>query len=92
MKCVYQEDLVPAKEAMDSNLVDFLTSEDELLSEALSRADLIGANPKPQLKMVKELLSLNGSEVDLEKAQERESELLRECWKTDEHKEPLKSF
>ena len=84
--------LVPAKEAMDSNLVDFLTSEDELLSEALSRADLIGANPKPQLKMVKELLSLNGSEVDLEKAQERESELLRECWKTDEHKEAVKKF
>lgn len=84
--------LVPAKEAMDSNLVDFLTSEDELLSESLSRADLIGANPKPQLKMVKELLSLNGSEVDLEKAQERESELLRECWKTDEHKEAVKKF
>ena len=84
--------LVPAKEAMDSNLVDFLTSEDELLSEALNRADLIGANPKPQLKMVKELLSLNGSEVDLEKAQERESELLRECWKTDEHKEAVKKF
>ena len=84
--------LVPAKEAMDSNLVDFLTSEDELLTEALSRADLIGANPKPQLKMVKELLSLNGSEVDLEKAQERESELLRECWKTDEHKEAVKKF
>ena len=48
--------LVQAKEAMDSNLVDFLTSEDELLSEALSRADLIGANPKPQLKMVKDCL------------------------------------
>ena len=53
--------LVPAKEAMDSNLVDFLTSEDELLSEALSRADLIGGNPKPQLKLVKDLLSLTGS-------------------------------
>ena len=40
---------------MASNLVDFLTAEDELLPEALSRADVIGANPKPQLKMVKEL-------------------------------------
>ena len=42
--------------------------------------------------MVKELLSLNGSEVDLEKAQERESTLLRECWKTKEHKEAVKKF
>ena len=58
----------------------------------MNKADEIGANPNPQLKMVKELLSLNGSEVDLEKAQERESALLRECWKTEEHKEAVKKF
>ena len=84
--------LVKAEEAKESNLIDFITSEDELLSEAMNKADEIGANPNPQLKMVKELLSLNGSEVDLEKAQERESALLRECWKTDEHKEAVKKF
>ena len=84
--------LVKAEEAKESNLIDFITSEDELLSEAMNKADEIGANPNPQLKMVKELLSLNGSEVDLEKAQERESALLRECWKTEEHKEAVKKF
>ena len=31
-------------------------------------------------------------DVDLEKAQERESALLRECWKTEEHKEAVKKF
>ena len=84
--------LVKAEEAKESNLIDFITSEDELLSEAMNKADEIGANPNPQLKMVKELLSLNGSEVDLEKAQERESALLRKCWKTEEHKEAVKKF
>ena len=84
--------LVKAEEAKESNLIDFITSEDELLSEAMNKADEIGTNPNPQLKMVKELLSLNGSEVDLEKAQERESALLRECWKTEEHKEAVKKF
>ena len=84
--------LVKAEEAKESNLIDFITSEDELLSDAISKADEKGANPNPQLKMVKELLSLNGSEVDLEKAQERESALLRECWKTEEHKEAVKKF
>ena len=42
--------------------------------------------------MVKELLTKNGSEIDLNKAQKRESELLRECWKTEEHKEAVKKF
>ena len=42
---------------MASNLVDFLTAEDELLPEALSMSDVIGANPKAQLKMVKKLSS-----------------------------------
>ncbi len=84
--------LINAKEAEKSNLIDFLVPEEDLLRDALSMANSIGENPNPQLKMVKELLSLNGSEVDLEKAQKRESELLRECWKTDEHKEAVKKF
>ena len=84
--------LVEAKEAKESNLIDFLCKEETLLDDALEKAELIGNNPGPQLKMVKELLTKNGSEIDLNKAQERESELLRECWKTDEHKEAVKKF
>ena len=84
--------LVEAKEAKESNLIDFLCTEETLLDDALEKAELIGNNPGPQLKMVKELLTKNGSEIDLNKAQERESELLRECWKTDEHKEAVKKF
>ena len=84
--------LVGAEEAKEANLIDFLCSEETLLNDALEKAALIGNNPGPQLKMVKELLTKNGSEIDLNKAQERESELLRECWKTEEHKEAVKKF
>jgi enoyl-CoA hydratase/carnithine racemase len=63
-----------------------------MLEEAIKKAKLIAENPGPQLRMVKELLTKNGSETDLTKAQERESALLRECWKTPEHKEAVKNF
>ncbi len=84
--------LIEAKEAEKSGLIDFLSTEENLLKDAIEKAEFIGNNPNPQLKMVKELLTKNGSEIDLKKAQERESELLRECWKTEEHKEAVKKF
>ena len=61
-------------------------------SQNNSHVTLPSSSFNPQLKMVKELLTKNGSEIDLKKAQERESELLRECWKTEEHKEAVKKF
>ena len=84
--------LMDAEEAFKIGLIDFLYNEDDMLREALNKAKLIAENPGPQLRMVKELLTKNGSETDLTKAQERESALLRECWKTPEHKEAVKNF
>jgi len=84
--------LMGAEEALSSGLIDFLTSEEDLLNEAFVKARLISSNPAPQLRMVKGLLTNNGSETDLDEVQRRESELLRECWKTPEHKEAVKNF
>ncbi|MDG2061939.1 MAG: enoyl-CoA hydratase-related protein [SAR86 cluster bacterium] len=84
--------LIEAKEALNSGLIDFMTVEHDLISEALIKAKLISENPSPQLRMVKQLLSQNGSEIDLDLVQDRESKLLRECWKTPEHKEAVKKF
>ena len=84
--------LVNAEEAQSTGLIDFLFNEEDMLEEAIKKAKLIAENPGPQLRMVKELLTKNGSETDLTKAQERESALLRECWKTPEHKEAVKNF
>ena len=84
--------LIDAQEALTSGLVDFLVDSDELLESALSKAKIIADNPGPQLNMVKELLSMNGSETDLNLVQDRESKMLRECWKTPEHKAAVKKF
>ena len=52
----------------------------------------IAANPDPQLRMTKHLLTRNACETDLDSIQERESEMLRECWKSPEHKEAVAAF
>ena len=50
------------------------------------------ARPAPQLRMIKELLTRNAVEPDLSMVQQRESELLRECWRTPEHAEAVAAF
>ena len=50
------------------------------------------ANPDPTLRMTKDLLSKNACEQDMNLAQSRESEYLRECWATTEHKEAVAAF
>jgi len=42
--------------------------------------------------MTKELLTRNGSATDLGEIQRAETHLLRECWKTPEHKEAVRAF
>jgi enoyl-CoA hydratase/carnithine racemase len=79
-------------EAHAWGLADRLCAADELLPQALALAGEIAAHPDPQLRMIKELLSRNGSETDLGRVQRLESELLRECWKSAEHKEAVAAF
>ena len=40
----------------------------------------------------KRLLTENASETDLDAVQRRESELLRECWRSPEHREAVQAF
>ena len=42
--------------------------------------------------MIKQLLTANAVAGDLHEVQKRESELLRECWKTPEHAEAVAAF
>jgi len=58
----------------------------------LELAGEIGANPDPQLRMIKQLLSRNACQTDLDAVQRLESEMLRECWKSPEHKEAVQAF
>jgi enoyl-CoA hydratase/carnithine racemase len=84
--------LYGAAEAYEKGLVDRLVPADQLLQQALELAREIGANPGPQLRMIKELLSRNGSATDLTDVQRSETALLRACWKTPEHREAVAAF
>jgi enoyl-CoA hydratase/carnithine racemase len=84
--------LYGAAEAYEKGLVDRLVPADQLLAQSLELAREIGANPGPQLRMIKELLSRNGSATDLADVQRSETARLRECWKTPEHREAVAAF
>jgi enoyl-CoA hydratase/carnithine racemase len=84
--------LIPAREAYECGLADRLTAPDALLDTALEIAGGMAANPPPQLRMIKDLLTRNASDGDLREVQRRETHYLRECWKTPEHAEAVKAF
>jgi enoyl-CoA hydratase/carnithine racemase len=84
--------LLMADEAFASGLVDRVVEPEQLVDEAVSVAAMIGANAAPQLRMIKQLLTQNGSDTDLLAVQARESEMLRECWKSPEHAEAVRAF
>lgn len=84
--------IVEAEEAARGGLVDRLVAHDALAASALETAEAIAANPDPQLRMVKELLTRNAVEADLEEVQRRETLHLRTCWKTPEHREAVLAF
>jgi enoyl-CoA hydratase/carnithine racemase len=73
-------------------LADRLSPADELLDATLELAAEIAANPRPQLRMIKRLLTDNALEPDLRLVQQREHELIRECWRSPEHHEAVEAF
>jgi enoyl-CoA hydratase/carnithine racemase len=84
--------LYAASEAHASGLVDHVAPAEQLLPRALEVARSMAANPDRQLRMTKQLLTDNACDVDLQAVQERESALLRECWKSPEHAEAVAAF
>ncbi len=84
--------LYAAAEAYEKGLVDRMAPHDGVVEVAISLGREIGANPAPQLRMTKQLLTRNGSATDLGEVQRAESRLLRACWETPEHKEAVRAF
>ena len=84
--------LYGAAEALAGGLVERVVAPDALLEAALEAARGIAANPDPQLRMIKELLTENGAATDLGEIQRRESAMLRVCWRTREHAEAVAAF
>ena len=85
-------EILTGEEAYAFGLVDRLVEPEQLLDRALAMASMIAANAAPQLQMTKQLLTMNATETDLALVQERESEMLRECWTSAEHAEAVAAF
>jgi len=84
--------LYSAREANEFGLLNHLVPDEELMPTAIKVAREIAANPSPQLRMIKQLLTDNGSETDLDLVQKREGEALAVAYKSPEHKEAVQAF
>jgi enoyl-CoA hydratase/carnithine racemase len=84
--------LYGAAEAHAMGLADHLCAPGDLERRAFDIAGEMAKNPDPQLRMIKRLLGENGVANDLAAVQERETAMLRECWKSAEHREAVQAF
>jgi enoyl-CoA hydratase/carnithine racemase len=84
--------LYDGEQARRMGLADGLATPEELLGSALELAAEIADNPRPQLSMIKRLLTENALEGDLRLVQAREHELIRECWRSPEHHRAVEQF
>lgn len=84
--------LYRAEELAQSSFFNHVVEHEELESFTQELAEQIAANPEPSLRMIKALLSENGSERSLDKVQERELEALHQAYETPEHREAVKAF
>jgi enoyl-CoA hydratase/carnithine racemase len=84
--------IVGAADALRLGLVDQVVADDQLLATALERAAEYAANPDPQLRMIKELLTENACETDIALVQRRESEALTKAMKSPEFAEAVDAF
>jgi enoyl-CoA hydratase/carnithine racemase len=84
--------LIDGREALEMGLANALTTPDALLPKAFEVGKMLSANPDPMLRMTKDLLTKNACEQDMTLAQKRETEHLRACWATPEHKEAVQAF
>jgi enoyl-CoA hydratase/carnithine racemase len=81
-----------ADEALRLRLVDRVVPVERVVDEAIEVASELAANPAPQLRMIKELLSANAAETDLTAVQKREIEALNTAYRTPEHREAVTAF
>lgn len=83
---------VRAADLHGSGLFNEVVEAEQLLARAGEIAAEIAANPDPQLRMIKQLLTQNGCETDLQEVSRREIRCVRECYATPEHAEAIEAF
>jgi 2-(1,2-epoxy-1,2-dihydrophenyl)acetyl-CoA isomerase len=84
--------IVSGPEGKELGLVDRVVSDDALLDTAFEHATSYAVNSPTAVSMIKELLTLNGSETDLAAVQKRELKHLKVAMRSVEHKEAVSAF
>ncbi len=84
--------LYSAEEALACNVANRVVPHERLLEDALALAGEIAANPEPQLRMIKRLLTENGTAADLAEVQRRENRAFAECLAMPQHREAVRAF
>jgi enoyl-CoA hydratase/carnithine racemase len=83
---------VLAEEAKELGLVDRVVEPDDLLATAMDVAAELASNPPTQVRLIKELLTVNADESDLGTVQRREIDAMQVAYKTPEHAEAVAAF
>ena len=84
--------IVSGIEGKELGLVDRVVGDDVLIETAIEHATSYAVNSPTALTMIKELLTLNGSDTDLAAVQKRELAHLKVAMKSVEHKEAVSAF
>lgn len=83
---------VLAEDAKELGLVDRVVEPDALMTTAMELAAELAGNPPTQLRLIKQLLTANGTETDIASVQRREADALNVAYRTPEHAEAVKAF
>jgi len=84
--------IIESDEALALRLVDAVVPHTDLVAHTIAKARQFGDNPDPQLRMIKELLTQNAAEADLDEVQRREMTALATALRTPEHREAVSAF
>lgn len=84
--------LYSAEEAARSGLANRVVPADQLMGEAMALAETIAANPAPQLRWIKDLITKNAADTDYNSVMALEHGLISRCYDTPEHKEAVRAF
>ncbi len=84
--------LYSGKEAHEMGLADYVVEPEDLLPKAVALAEQMASNPSTQARWIKQLLTENGSETDLQAVMANESKYLDKATSSPEHREAVAAF
>ena len=84
--------LYSGQEAFEMGLADHVVEHNCLLDKAMEIASLMAKNPSTQARWIKQLLTDNGCETDLDEVMAREGSFLEKATASPEHKEAVSAF